>query len=351
MEHIHIVGVLAAIMGIVLLLPLFSKRIEEELEGFLFVMGVVSVSVAGLWSWHLVLTTLEEPLAITAAVLAAGLLFKATCSKITAMTHAMVDKLGMRVVLVFLITGLGLLSSVITAVIAALILAEITSSFKLSRDIKIRIVVIGCFAIGLGAVLTPLGEPLSTIAVSKLAGEPYHAGFLFLFKLLGIWVIPAVAAMGVLAAIMVSPKHVDHTIVAHQHDSLRDVFMRALRVYIFVMGLLLLGTGISPIVDEYISNVPPDVLYWINIVSAALDNATLTAAEISTTLSEDAIRNLLLGLLISGGILIPGNIPNIICANKLKIKSKEWAALGVPLGLAMMVIVFMLLILLRTPGK
>ena len=46
---------------------------------------------------------------------------------------------------------------------------------------------------------------------------------------------------------------------------------------------------------------------------------------------------------IAGGMLIPGNIPNIIAASKLKIKSREWARLGVPLGFAVMVIFFVIL--------
>jgi predicted cation transporter len=41
--------------------------------------------------------------------------------------------------------------------------------------------------------------------------------------------------------------------------------------------------------------------------------------------------------LISGGMLIPGNIPNIIAAHALQIKSTEWAKLGVPLGLVIMI--------------
>jgi len=42
-------------------------------------------------------------------------------------------------------------------------------------------------------------------------------------------------------------------------------------------------------------------------------------------------------------MLIPGNIPNIIAANKLGITSKEWARLGVPLGLVAMLIYFIIL--------
>ena len=64
-----------------------------------------------------------------------------------------------------------------------------------------------------------------------------------------------------------------------------------------------------------------------------LDNATLAAAEIGPSLTEVQIKSALLGLLISGGMLIPGNIPNIIAAHALHIKSTEWARLGVPLGL------------------
>jgi len=40
-----------------------------------------------------------------------------------------------------------------------------------------------------------------------------------------------------------------------------------------------------------------------------------------------------MGLLISGGMLIPGNIAIIISAAKLKIGSKIWAKYALPLGL------------------
>jgi predicted cation transporter len=79
------------------------------------------------------------------------------------------------------------------------------------------------------------------------------------------------------------------------------------------------------------------------MVSAVLDNATLTAAEISNQMSVIQIKAILMGLLISGGMLIPGNIPNIISASKLQITSKEWAKIGVPIGLAVMIIFYLIL--------
>jgi predicted cation transporter len=79
------------------------------------------------------------------------------------------------------------------------------------------------------------------------------------------------------------------------------------------------------------------------MVSAVLDNATLTAAEIGPYLSPLQIRAALMGLLISGGMLIPGNIPNIIAAGKLGISSREWGRVGVPIGLAAMGVYFVVI--------
>jgi predicted cation transporter len=93
----------------------------------------------------------------------------------------------------------------------------------------------------------------------------------------------------------------------------------------------------------YVSKVPPYIIYWVNIISAVLDNATLTAAEIGPVLTPLQMKSALMGLLVAGGMLIPGNIPNIVAAGRLKITSKEWAKLGVSIGLVIMVIYFLIL--------
>ena len=242
-----------------------------------------------------------------------------------------------------LVVTLGLLSSAITAIIAALVLVEIISALNLPRSSEIKIVIIACFAIGFGAVLTPLGEPLATIAVSKLKGPPHYAGFFFLLHMIGIWIIPAVCGLGVLAVFWSKKSKGHGTLIQDRPDTSVDIILRTFKVYIFVLALVLLGTGFTPLVERYLVNVPVKVLYWANITSAVLDNATLTAAEVSPNMSPEKIEYLLLGLLVAGGMLIPGNIPNIICANKLSIKSKEWAFFGIPLGLSLMVGFFIII--------
>jgi predicted cation transporter len=192
--------------------------------------------------------------------------------------------------------------------------------------------------------LTPLGEPLATIAIAKLKGEPYHADFFFLLRLLGKWVIPPVLVLGVLATFLKIEVGDKNMLTEDRAEKITDILLRTFKVYMFVFALVLLGTGFMPLVERYLVNTSAKVLFWVNIVSAILDNATLTAAELTPKMPLATIECILLGLLIAGGMLIPGNIPNIICANKLSIKSKEWAAFGVPLGMVIMITFFIIIL-------
>jgi predicted cation transporter len=112
---------------------------------------------------------------------------------------------------------------------------------------------------------------------------------------------------------------------------------------LFVAGLVGLSWGLRPLVDAYISALPGSVLFWLNSISAVVDNATLTAAEIGPALTPAQQRSVLMGLLISGGMLIPGNIPNIVAAGRLGIGSREWARIGLVTGLPLMLLCFLIL--------
>jgi predicted cation transporter len=291
----------------------------------------------------LITEAVEEPIikGIVPAVLVAGLLFYYGRTYAQSAMASLTKVVPLKVVVFFIVVILGLLSSVITAIIASLLLVELMNCLPIDRKTKINLVIIACFSIGLGAVLTPVGEPLSTIAITKLQGPPYAAGFFFLFNQLAIYIIPGCIAMGLLAMFFtgkVSEQQQLETV--EDTGGLRDVVIRAAKVYVFVMALLLLGGGMKVVIDKYLLTISPLILYWVNMISAILDNATLTAAELSPAMGMGQIQAVLMGLLISGGMLIPGNIPNIISAGKLGITSSEWAKLGVPLGLILMGIYF-----------
>ncbi len=348
MENLPLTIALSFIFLAVLVGPFLNKKVEGNLEAFLFLMGVISATVSAVWSFALLEEGFKAPISITLAVLAAGLFFHFLRKQIDSGMNALLSRVPLAAVILVVVTALGIFSSVISAIIAALILVEFVSVLKLHRQAEVNLTIIACFAIGLGATLTPLGEPLATIAVSKLSGEPYNATFFYLLELLGSYIIPAVVFMGIVGMFLVRriPSDTETSLeAAEEKEGIPDVFIRAAKVYLFVMALIFLGAGFKPLVDTYFSRIPYLALFWANMVSAILDNATLTAAEIGPSLSLVQIKAALLGLLISGGMLIPGNIPNIISANKLKITSTEWARLGVPLGLAIMAVTWVLMIL------
>jgi predicted cation transporter len=318
-------------------------------------MGILAAIISGKINTHLVLEALQEPIMIASVVLVAGILFFVLKDQFSILMSKLLQKVPISALVAAIVLLLGLLSSVITAIVASIILVEVIFLLPLKRQNKIVICILACFAIGLGATLTPVGEPLATIAISKL-----DESFFYLFHLLAKYIIPLVVFFALLtwvytakaaqenasninsqAAMTAEESLIEDEAI--EEDTWKSIIIRALKVYLFVMALVFLGEGFEPLIEAYILGLSPQLLYWINMVSAVLDNATLCAAEISNSMNEATIKAILMGLLISGGMLIPGNIPNIISASRLRITSKEWAILGVPLGLAVMAVMFVIL--------
>ena len=331
----EMIAALFLIMGAVLVLPFAVKKVEHNLELFLLAMGLAAALVSRVLDAALVQLALVEPLPITAAVLVAGALFKALRFKLRAAIEWTLGHVPLRVLIFMLVAALGLLSSLI-AIIASLVLVELVSALRLDRDSEIWLTVMACFTIGLGAALTPIGEPLHPrhrraapgllvpVAPSVVAGDPRRAG--------------ERRARGL------SPERKGEGLGTEDVlESWGAVAVRAGKVFVFVAALVLLGHGFKPVVEAYIVKLPGAALYWINSISAVLDNATLAAAEISPTMSDAQIRDVLI-VFIAGGMLIPGNIPNIVSAGKLNITGTEWAKKGVPVGLVLMGACFALLL-------
>ena len=361
--------VMFAIFFTVLSLPFFIRKIEHNLEVFLFVMGFIAVtantllmdfpekaleaalasggahSLPPIWTGALVIAAIEDPLMITVAVLAAGFVFHYGRDQFKAGIAKLIDKMSLKLFFAFIVILLGMVASIITAIIAALLLVEVITVLQLDRKTETELTILTCFSIGLGAALTPVGEPLSTIViVTKLQED-----FFYLARNIGQYIIPSVIAFGIIAYFYAGRSHVTRDTLSEDkvEEDVKEVFWRGLRVYIFVMALVLLGTGFAPLIEWYIIKLHPMVLFWVNTSSAILDNATLAAAEITKGMTQEQINAALMSLLFSGGMLIPGNIPNIIAAGKLHITSKEWAKFGVPMGAVWLAIFFVILFILK----
>jgi predicted cation transporter len=359
---------------LVLILPFKMKWCEHNLEIFFLMMGVASVTISWQWSGELVIEALKAPVLIGSlpigifqVVLVFGLLIYFFNRPFYRIIRSLAQKLSIRVFIFILVFVLGLISSIISVIVTSVILAEIVAALPLQKNDRIKLVVVACFSVGLGAVLTPLGEPMSTILVQRLSGAPYYAGFTWPIQHFAIFVVPACTILGVFGAfwigrrstgavsataIPVDPPVLTDTIdiagtpavqVSEYSETLKTVILRAVKVFAFVAALVLLGSGLQPLITWFLIKVPALALYWINSISAVLDNATLTAIEVSVQMELPKIIAVVMGLLIAGGMLIPGNIPNIVAAGRLKISMKEWAMRGLPIGIALLAIFFVIL--------
>jgi predicted cation transporter len=114
------------------------------------------------------------------------------------------------------------ISSIITAIVGALVLVEVIGLLHFAGDKRLRVTVAGCFAIGLGASLTPLGEPLSTLA-SRALDLP----FMGLFELLAPWVIPGMVAASIVAGAFARGEYDDAAETAQVSQSYSAIFFQA----------------------------------------------------------------------------------------------------------------------------
>jgi predicted cation transporter len=345
-DTLMLVGLLAILVA-VFALPFVLKPVERQLEVFLFVMGLLAMTIAARWGVENLVKVFIDPLVITIDVLVAGLAFKLLRHRIRNGLERVKNRLGLKRYLLLIVLVLAFISSIITAIIASLILVEVVSQLRLTRNDRIKFTIITCSAIGMGAPLTPVGEPLSTIAYAIIQQAPLYGTFWSLFTHLGPFLVPCIFFLAILSTRIIKHEESESLPgVVPSSEHYKEIAERTGKVYIFILALEFLGAGFKVLIGKVIVTVPYYTLYWLNLVSAVLDNATLTATEIVSTMSAAQITSAILALVIAGGMLIPGNIPNIIAANKLEIKSKEWARFAVPLVLAMMVACFVAVMIL-----
>jgi predicted cation transporter len=239
------------------------------------------MTFAGAWRWEVAARAVEEPIWITLAVIAAGLVFdqlRGLMDRAMTQMRARVARPLLCACAVFLT---ALLSSVITAIVGALVLVEIVGLLRLDARARLRVTVAGCFAIGLGASLTPLGEPLSTLAADALG-----LGFTGLFRLLALYVLPGMLACSIVAGLFASNEEGEGAspavvlALAHLHEWVFYSCIRGLQVYVFVAALVLVSSAFTDLALRYVPMLSREQLFWANTLSAVMDNATLVALEI-----------------------------------------------------------------------
>ena len=251
---------LSLIFIVVLVGPFLNKKIESNLEAFLFLMGVISATFSNAWSTEVIHEGFIAPINITLAVLGAGVLFHYLRKYID---HAMRRVLITVPLSVIVCTGIIILGPRVEHNFSdhcGAVASRIHHRVAAAPPRRVNLTIIACFAIGLGAALTPLGEPLSTIVVSKLSGAPYHADFLlFVQSCSRFYVVPAVIVLGIAGIFLVqeAPEDTEESLAPRKRktSSARYSFSAG-KVYIFVMALIFLGAGFKPLIDAYLHQAP-----------------------------------------------------------------------------------------------
>src|SRR5208337_656923 len=239
------------IVVVVMLGPVFIEAIERNVELFFLLTGVLTACIMGQFDVTLVRAALSEPLSFTVAVLVFGAAFRLLRNYFDQLLRWVIQLLDARILCFSLAITLGFLAPFITPVVAALVFVEAISLLRCDRWFEIAATVFGCFAIGFGAGLTPLGMPGIAVVLRSL-----HADFWYLTHLLGPFVVVGVAlvAVPILFLRFGASEPVDTTDVK---DSWRTVlFIRPGKVYVFIAGLVALSGGLRPVVDAYIHRLP-----------------------------------------------------------------------------------------------
>ncbi|HUA32967.1 MAG TPA: DUF1646 family protein [Candidatus Binataceae bacterium] len=329
----------AGVILLVLLLfgPLAVASVEHNIEAYFLVLGVIATLIGEGFSAHLLKEALTEPLEISAAVFVAALIFRWVGPRIDDAFGGLRAKASRGMLAAVSIFAIAMLASLITAIVAALVLVQVIGLLHLEPERRPTVTVAACFAVGMGASLTPIGEPLSTLAAYAL-----NLSFFGLFELLAPWVIPGVVATALLAGFLARGDYVHAQGTAHKDQTVSSIVIQTAKVFAFVAGLVLISHAYGPIATKYVAMLSNDALFFANMVSAALDNATLVALEVHQ-MPLDRAREAIISLLVSGGMLIPGNIPNIVSAGALRIDSQRWARVGVPIGIVLLGIYFAVL--------
>ena len=316
--------------------PLLSKKVEHNIELYFLALAAAGATIGDIWSLHLLEEALLHPVAvyqpgigyipvgITQVVLLAGLAFYTLRRRLAGWA----DKLAQPAAIAVLIAVMGFSSSAVSAIVASAIMAELLAFAKAPHAYKAKAAVYAAYAIGVGAALLPIGEPLSTIAIAKLKTH-----FFYLVDVLVDAVALVVIFFAAYAYVQLRRyKPAEAEIVPYEPE-LKEVVLRAVKIFVFIFALTILGEFFKPLANAA-ATLGKELLYIFGAISAVADNATLVAALVSSEMAAEVLRAFILSIVISGGFTVPGNVPNIVFASVLKIGFKEWLRLALPIGVA-----------------
>ena len=159
---------LGVILAAVLLGPIFIEPIGRNIELFFLAVGLLTPILTATFGWPMLHELTSRPIMLTLAVLVFGAAARLARPAFDLGIQRLRATVPARFIYPTLMLTLGLLSCVITAVIAALLLVEAIAILNVDRESEVAAVVLACFAIGLGSGFDGSRRPLAAIAIASL---------------------------------------------------------------------------------------------------------------------------------------------------------------------------------------
>lgn len=246
MELIPVEIGLIPIFVAVLLGPLLIKRIERNIEAFLFLMGACAVAISRSWHIDIVEEAVQEPvvIGIVLIVLMAGLIAHYIRPNfLRSINDLLLDRITMKVIFLEIVVVLGLLAAIITPILSFFVLVEAVNHLPLTRKVRANITVLGCFSIFLGAALAMVDGPSSAIAITKMQGSLPFAGLLPL-ELQSLYIFMSILALGLISIFFAGEKinamdmQIYGKVSAH-----KSIAIWGARVFMFTGALFLVGVA------------------------------------------------------------------------------------------------------------
>lgn len=243
MELVPVEIGLIPIIVAVLLGPFFIKKIEHNLEAFLFLMGACAIAVSRSWHIGLVEDAVQEPVVIGTmlSVLVAGLIVHYYRPHFLRwINDNLLDGITMKVIFLEIVVVLGLSAAIITPILPFFALVEVVNHLPIQRKTRASLTLFASLSIVLGAALALVEEPYATIAAVKMQGTLSSANFLPL-ELQNLY-IPCIVILGLISMFFIGEKvNTLETQIQEAAPAFKSGAILSARVCMFVGALLLVG--------------------------------------------------------------------------------------------------------------
>lgn len=394
-ETVSLLVAMALSLVAMIVLPIKFKIVDEQLGYFFLLIGGVMLALAfalgtvmfkdGSFVQHLMHghkeglhSIVTEPWMLILFYFVLSLLAIVFRQRIERRVRGWAERVSPPVLIAIMVLTVGALGSVSVVVMATVGGIFFRTLQKVTKKDYTPSVICFSAAIGISALLTTVGEPLS-LFIARNLGE--GTGYL-LRTYGGIVTINVVLLAGMAwwfaARAKSLPETVEQKMVREVHEAeaelakagdgkevrealaaveefeeehhdfahhLDQLLHSTSKLFFFVIGLMLYGEAVKPVAAHIFGNMHPIAAFFGNSISAVADNALLGLLEVQAGMAQSVVFVLGLSLAFWGVGLVPGNVCNIVLKEKLGISFGAWARYGIPVALVLAAVNFVFVLL------